>query len=161
FNADSRWGYFPGVSAGWRITEEPFMQDISFLDDLKLRASYGRSGNDNVGNFQYLSGYAFNDTYIFEGTTVEQGIRTTGLASPALTWEEVTLTDVGVAFQLFNRKLYGEAEYFYRTRSGIPATRLATLPLSFGADLPEENINSLTNRGIEFMLGFKQQTGDL
>ncbi len=153
FAANQRWGFFPSVSAGWRISQEPFLRESAIVDDLKIRASYGKSGNDNVGNFQYLSGYVFSDTYIYEGTRIEQGILTTGLANPNLTWEEVEISNIGVDFRLFNNKLYGELEGFYRNRTGIPGTRLATLPSTFGAALPQENINSLTNRGFELLLG--------
>lgn len=153
FSKENRWGYFPSVSLGWRISEEFFLNSVSFLNDLKLRASYGSSGRDAVGNFQYLAGYGFTGDFIFQGNTLEQGLGSTGLANPNLTWEEIKIYNVGLDFELFDRNLYGEAEVFYRERSGIPANRLATLPISFGANLPPENINSLNDRGIELMLG--------
>src|SRR3546814_8091554 len=91
----------------------------------------------------------------------EQGIATTGLANPYLSWEEIAISNVGLDFQLFNRKLYGEFDLFYRTRTGIPATRQGSLPNTFGASLPQENINSLSNRGFEVMLGHEGRHGDL
>ncbi len=153
FSEDQRWGYFPSVSLGWRITQEDFMQNLDALNELKLRTSYGRSGNDAVAAFQYLAGYAFARDYIFEGTRLEQAITSTGLPNPNLTWEEISIYNIGLDFSLFNRKLYGELEAFYRERNGIPANRLATVPITFGATLPQENINSLSNRGFELMLG--------
>lgn len=82
FAPGHRWGFFPSASLGWRITEESFMENTkSVLDDLKVRASYGRSGNDAVGNFQYLSGYKLNGYYLL-GDKSMSGIVTTGLANP-------------------------------------------------------------------------------
>jgi TonB-linked SusC/RagA family outer membrane protein len=160
FSEENRWGYFPSVSLGWVISEEDFIKKDSFLNQLKLRASYGESGNDNVGNFQFLSGYRFNDTYIFQGTSIEQGIIATGLANPNLTWEKISISNIGIDFQMFNNKLYGELDAFYRERSGIPATKNSTLPTSFGANLPQENINSQNNRGVELLLGTKGNSND-
>lgn len=152
FAKDSRWGYFPSVSAGWLVSDERFMDWAGGLDNLKLRASYGESGNDAVGNFQYLSGYGYGRTYMF-GSAPAQGMMATGLANPNLTWEEMRISNVGADFSFWSGRLYGELDAFYRNREGIPTVRLATLPSSFGASLPAENINSLTNRGFEAKVG--------
>ena len=160
FAANKRWGYFPGLSLGWRLSEEGFMKGLSSLDELKLRASYGSSGYDNVGSFQYLSAYSVDMTYVMADAS-RQGIRSTGMANPNLTWEQVKIYNVGVDWSLFDKKLFGTAEVFYRTRSGIPATRRTTLPSTFGATLPQENLNSLNNRGFELEIGTMGKTGDL
>ncbi|MBX3255300.1 MAG: TonB-dependent receptor [Chitinophagaceae bacterium] len=152
FPSDKRWGYFPSVSFGWRLSQENFMKGISDLGDLKLRASYGESGNDGVGNFQYLTGYQYGLIYILDNK-VQQGIVSSGLANPNLTWEKIRIYNAGLDFSLWNRKLYGEGDIFYRERTGIPATRITTLPTTFGANLPPENINSLNDRGFELRLG--------
>ena len=157
FSTNSRWGYFPSFSLGWRLSEENFMKQIGCFDDLKLRASFGSSGNDDVVNFQYLSGYNLGtfDTggvYLF-GTTTAQGIVSTGLANPYLTWEKMKIYNLGLDFSILKRKLYGELDVFYRERTGIPATRITTLPSTFGANLPNENINSINNCGFEMQLG--------
>lgn len=152
FPAEKRWGYFPSVSMGWRISEEDFLQRLDKLDDLKLRASYGESGNDGVGNFQYLAGYQYGHTYILDNA-VQQGLVSTGLANLYLTWEKIIIYNAGFDFSLNKKKLYGEADIFYRKRDGIPTTRIETLPSSFGANLPPENINSLNDRGFELKLG--------
>jgi TonB-linked SusC/RagA family outer membrane protein len=159
FAPEKRWGYFPSVSLGWRISQESFMKRQSVIDDLKLRASYGSSGNDGVGNFQYLSGYAVSGNYLLGGS-VQQGIQSTGMANPDLTWEEIEIYNAAIDLSLLNRSLYGTAEVFYRTRSGIPANRLTTLPSTFGASLPAENLNSLNDRGFEIVLGTVHQQGD-
>ncbi len=152
FPSNRRWGYFPSVSLGWVASEEGFMKEIKNLDNLKIRTSYGESGNDGVGNFQYLSGYAYGQTYIL-GAGPQQGLVSTGLANPYLTWEKIKIYNVGMDFSFWKRKLYGEFDVFYRERKGIPATRIATLPSTFGAGLPPENINSLNDRGFEFKTG--------
>lgn len=160
FPPGKRWGYFPSISAGWRLSEENFMQSVASLDNLKLRLSYGQSGNDGVGNFQYLSGYQYGHTYILDNA-IQPGIVSTGLANPYLTWEKIMIYNAGLEFSFWNRKLYGEADVFYRKREGIPTTRIATLPSSFGSALPPENINSLNDRGFELKLGTAGYRGDL
>ena len=159
FPEESRWGYFPSVSLGWIMTEEGFMDGSSALEYLKLRASYGLSGNDAVGNFQYLSGYAYGGTNVF--SNVQQGIVSTGLANPNLTWEEIAISNVGADFSFWKRKMYGETDVFYRTRAGLIANRLMTLPSTFGANLPPENLNSTNDRGFEFKLGSAGELSDL
>lgn len=160
FSEEQRWGYFPSISLGWLISEEEFMKGINALDKLKLRVSYGESGNDAVASFQYLSGYSFNQAYLI-GSGVQKGLISTGLANELLTWEEIAVRNAGLDFAFFNHKLYGELDVFYRRRSGIPATRLGSLPSTFGADLPQENLNELSDRGFELNLGTTGKLGDL
>lgn len=158
FPKNSRWGYFPSISLGWRISEEKFFKDSKVLSNLKLRASYGEAGNDNIGNFQYLSGYQFNYyTYIL-GNGPQQGLVSKGLPNPYLTWEKIKTYNIGLDFSLFDKKIYGEGDVFYRKRAGMLANRLATLPSTFGATLPPENINSSNDRGFELKLGTKGNT---
>lgn len=152
FAPEKRWGYFPSVSLGWVASEEEFMKKIKNVDNIKLRASYGESGNDAVGNFQYLSGYAYGYTYVLDAGP-QQGLVSTGLANPNLTWEKMKIYNAGADYSLWKRKLYGEFDVFYRTRDGIPATRITSLPSTFGSNLPAENLNSLNDRGFEFKAG--------
>ena len=152
FPPENQWGYFPSISLGWVLSEENFMHSANSLDFLKLRLNAGKSGNDNVGNFQYLSGYKLNETYIL-GSAPQPGLASTGLANPNLTWEKINIYNVGIDFAMWQRKLYGEANAFYRERTGIPAYRTGSLPSTFGAALPPENLNSLNNRGFELLLG--------
>jgi TonB-linked SusC/RagA family outer membrane protein len=162
FPPEKRWGYFPGISMGWRLSQENFMDEFKNIDNIKLRASYGESGNDGVGNFQYLSGYQLGtryERYPFDYET-QQAIVSTGLANPYLTWEKIKITNVGLDFSFWKSKLYGEIDAFYRTRKGIPATRLSTLPSTFGSPLPPENINSLNNRGFELKIGNSDKIKD-
>jgi TonB-linked SusC/RagA family outer membrane protein len=160
FPPDKRWGYFPGVSLGWRLHQENFMKTITAIDELKIRGSYGSSGLDNVGNFQYLSGYQLDGQWLL-GAATQVGLVSTGLANPNLTWETVKIYNLGTDFSLWNRKLFGVAEVFYRKLSGIPATRVLSLPNTFGAGLPSENLNSQNNRGFELTLGTSGTAGEL
>lgn len=162
FPADTRWGYFPSVSAGWIISEEGFMRNNApWLEVLKLRASLSNTGYDEVGNFAYLAGYRLSGSYIFNGSDNMPRLRPTGLANPNLTWEELTTYNLGLDFALFGSRIYGEADVFYRQREGILATRRLSLPSTFGADLPPENLNSSNNRGFELLLGIRGNKGDL
>lgn len=160
FPSDQRWGYFPSVSLGWRLNKEAFMENIKDLDELKIRGSYGSSGYDGVGNFQYLAGYQFDGQWLI-GSSTQQGLRSTGLANPYLTWEKIKIYNLGTDFSLWKRKLFGEADVFYRELSGIPATRILSLSNTFGASLPPENINSQNTRGFEFSLGTSGENGEL
>ncbi|GAA4307603.1 TonB-dependent receptor [Compostibacter hankyongensis] len=160
FPSDKRWGYFPSFSLGWVMSEENFMKNSAIVDNLKWRVSYGESGNDGVGNFQYLSGYQYGHTYLLDNG-IQQGIVSTGLANPDLTWEKISIYNAGLDFSLWKRKLYGVADVFYRERKGIPATRITTLPSTFGSNLPPENINSLNDRGFELQLGTAGSRNDL
>jgi TonB-linked SusC/RagA family outer membrane protein len=160
FESDKRWGYFPSVSLGWRLDQENFIKNLKGIDELKLRASYGSSGIDNVGDFQYLTGYQFSGQWLI-GNNTQAGIASTGLANPNLTWERINIYNLATDFSFFNRKLFGTAEVFYRTLSGIPATRVLSLPNTFGAVLPAENLNSQNNRGFDFSLGTSGNAGEL
>lgn len=165
FPSEKRWGYFPSVSLGWRISEESFMDNIEMLDNLKLRASFGQSGNDVIGNFQYLSGYTFRSGAwsfgsVLFGDKQMEGIYTRGLENSELTWEKISIYNVGFDFDLWRSKLYGEGDVFYRERNGILATRIFSLPNTFGAALPPENLNSLNDRGFELKIGTHNSFGD-
>ena len=155
-----RWGYFPSVSLGWNIAQENFMSQMKSLDQLKLRMSYGSSGYDGVANFAFLTGYRFDGTYTI-GSNLLSGLMPTDLANFALSWETMRIYDVGLDFSLWKRKLYGEFDYFYRERNGIPATRRGSLPDSFGAGLPVENLNSQSTAGFELKLGTSGMAGNL
>jgi TonB-linked SusC/RagA family outer membrane protein len=160
FPSNKRWGYFPSVSLGWRISQESFMRNAAAVDELKIRASYGSSGLDNVGNFQYLSGYQFDGQWLI-GANTQVGLVSTGLANPNLTWETIKIYNLGTDFSLWRRKLFGGVDVFYRELSGIPATRILSLPNTFGASLPQENLNSQNNRGFELTLGTSGAIRDL
>lgn len=159
FIKEKRWGYFPSVSLGWIVSQENFMQNLNALEFLKLRASYGSSGYDNVGAFLYLTGYNISGVYQW-GNKFQSGLESTGLANPDLTWEVMTIYNGGLDFSILNRTLYGSINVFYRTRTGIPGRRTVSYASTFGAALPTENLNSQNNRGFELELGSAKNMGD-
>ncbi|WP_396184849.1 SusC/RagA family TonB-linked outer membrane protein [Flavobacterium sp.] len=159
FPSESRWGYFPSVSLGWLLSKEKFLANYKSIDNLKIRTSVGQSGNDAVGNFSYLAGYSTIGSVLFDDKQLT-GLYITGLANPILTWEKMTIYNSGVDFSFYNKKIYGTFDGFYRERTGIPASRATSLPSTFGATLPVENINSLSDSGFELSLGTQGNIGD-
>lgn len=165
FPESSRWGYFPGASLAWRLEQEPFLKNSKLIEALKLRLSYGSAGNDNTGNFQYMTGYSITDkttggSYIF-GSSRSPGILSRGLPNPNLTWENLKIYNGGLDFSFWKGMLYGSADVFYRERSGILANRLTTVPSTFGSTLPPENINKTNTRGFELLIGTSRKNRDL
>src|SRR5690606_20015070 len=101
FPENSRFGYFPGISAGWRLSDESWF-NAGFVNDLKIRASYGELGGDNVGANQFINNYVFNNMYTI-GNSIYAGIDLAKLANPGITWEVSKKTDVGFNARLFDR----------------------------------------------------------
>ena len=163
FYEDNRWGFFPGVSAAWRISEEAFFKNkFSNVDNLKLRLSVGQAGDEANVNFNYLTGYIFGNNYIFDsGGTISKGLKSKGLANKNARWAETTTYNLGIDYSIYNRKFYAEFDIFYRLKSKMLATRAQSLPSTFGASLPEENINKQDTRGFELMLGHANKIGNL
>lgn len=153
FPENSRWGFFPAVSLGWRVSEESFLRDNPVVDNLKLRASWAKLGdNTGIAGFQYLTGYTYpSGNYIF-GDDVIPTLVSRGLANTGITWYTAKTYNVGVDFALWKGLLSGEVDVFYRKRDGLMATRAAALPGTFGASLPQENLNSDDDRGFEIVL---------
>lgn len=153
FPVDKRWGFFSGVSAGWRLSDEKFMQGVTAIDNLKLRASWGKLGSDNTGNFQFLTGYSYpSRNYILGNDIVSNGMVDTGVPNPNITWEESEVSNLGVDLSLWQRLIQVEADVFYRKRGGLLARRNLQLPSTFGAALPFENLNSDNTRGFEIII---------
>jgi hypothetical protein len=135
------------------------MDDIEWIDNLKLRGGASKTGYDAIGAFQYLTGYRFASTYMIDAET-RTGLEPTGLENPNITWEEMTIYNIGLDYSIFNSKLYGETDVFYRDRQNMLATRELSLPNTFGASLSKENINSQNTRGFETLLGYRKSTGN-
>lgn len=158
FHKDNRWGYFPSFSAGWRISEEGFMDSQKdWLDNLKIRASYGSLGNiNNVGNYDYFANYSSKNSwgselsYTFDNVPVKV-LQESKPANPKLHWEKVTLTDLGVDFDLFNGKLRGTVDYYIKNTSDILLAY--NVPVETGiTKAPSQNIAKVRNKGFEFAL---------
>lgn len=160
FPKNKRWGFFPSISAGWRMSEETFIKNnLTWIDNLKLRAGVSQTGFDSVGAFQYLTGYKFEGYNVLGGKEVP-GLTTTGIANTNISWETMTLYNVGLDLSVLNSKLYSEIDVFYRKRDDMLGTRVVSLPNTFGATLPSENINSQSTRGFEVLIGHRGNFGD-
>jgi TonB-linked SusC/RagA family outer membrane protein len=162
FQSDKRWGFFPGISAGWRLSEEAFLRDrADWLDNLKLRASWGKQGNDNITAFQYLLKYTFGRDYVFNGTDA-QGVYQVGFPNQDVTWEVADTYNAALEGSVLNGLLGFEAEIFKTTRSNILAKRNASIPNYTGLiDLPDENIGEVNNRGVELQLNHRNRVGEV
>ncbi len=161
-----RVGYFPGGSVGWRITEEPFFRNLlhnnkNILSDLKLRASYGILGDDNpngspiVAPYAYLPGYNYNQgTAIIDGNALTVS-RDKGIPTTNITWLKSRITDLGLDFVLLKGKLTGSIDYFYRKRTGLPASKNDVIvPQELGYSLPLANLNSDAQYGEELSIAY-------
>ena len=163
FREGNRWGYFPGFSIGWRLSEENFIKDLGIFSNLKLRASWGQLGNQNIsGYWPYLEEFAQNFTLSYSyGGSLSPGAAVTAMVDPNITWETSTTTDIGIDIGLLNNKLTIEADYFDKTTSNI----LVQLPiprLLGGKTAAFENVGEMLNRGIELTINYdnKQQNRD-
>lgn len=169
FAEESRWGFFPSVSAAWRLSEEDFLKDVDFVNSLKVRMSFSETGNDNIGLYRYLEAFSIqgitnnfaSGPYLFGNSGLSTAISTTGLANPNVTWRELTTYNFGIDAMLFDGLLGIELDIFYRDQKGIFATPLSDFPSTFGATLPQENQNSTSNRGFDLVLSHKNKVGEL
>jgi len=159
FHKDKRWGVFPAFSAGWVISKEDFLTNVDFIDNLKLRASWGQVGNDRVPQFQFLSGFKFNGGYVI-GNGYQKGIFDNKPPNVLITWETATSTNIGFDFSLFNGQLTGEFDYFTKRTKDILRPNTAATPSTFGSSLPDENFAVVDNHGIELVLGHRKSVGD-
>jgi TonB-linked SusC/RagA family outer membrane protein len=167
FAPEKRSGLFPGISAGWRVTEEQFMKNLlgenSVLNEFKIRGSYAILGDDDIGigPYDYLPGYNYGGTpVILDGKPVVPA-SDKGQIVDNLTWYENHISNIGVDFYLFDSKLSGTFEAFKRTREGLKGRKYDVLiPNELGYSLPEENVNSDEVFGWETSLGYKDNIGD-
>ncbi|WP_363437815.1 TonB-dependent receptor [Chitinophaga ginsengisegetis] len=155
FAPGKRWGYFPAFSAGWIISEENFMKDHpSPLTYLKLRGSWGKSGNLAGAAFQYLNGYnLYGNAYAYGNGNMVQGSNITREANPNITWEISTKTDIGIDATLWKGLLTLEVDYFHERRTGMLLPPAVTVPVEYGLNLSDENQGIMENRGIDISAG--------
>lgn len=162
FPKGNRFGFFPGVSLGWRISEEGFWKEnVSWMDYLKLRASFGQMGNDKVSSFQYMTTYTFQNPAILGGSSPkpQTGVWQKRTANPNITWEVATTYNVGLESR-FLENFNFEVDVFKTKRENILATRNASIPDYAGLSLPDENIGECSSYGTELSLGYNKQFGD-
>ncbi|HLU93780.1 MAG TPA: TonB-dependent receptor [Membranihabitans sp.] len=153
---DTRWGFFPSVSAAWRISEELFMKDNTWLDNLKLRASWGQLGNQNVGNYPYqdvlsTTSYAFN--------SLEPGVVLTRLVDKTLRWETTSITDIGLDGNIKNGLLYFAIDWYDKFTDDILYS--IPVPASVGLSAPTINGGQMKNTGWDFEIGHRNNFGEV
>ncbi|SDK00179.1 TonB-linked outer membrane protein, SusC/RagA family [Catalinimonas alkaloidigena] len=159
FPAQGRWGVFPSFSAGWRLSEEAFVQNaLPWIDNLKLRASWGILGNQNIGNYPYQNVLQLGQNYTFGGN-LASGTRLTTLANNDITWESTQVTDVGLDVSVLQGKLSLEVDYFDKTTSDI----LYNISVSrvLGLTPSEVNAGEVKNTGIELVLNYQTALGQV
>lgn len=157
FPENSRWGFFPSASAAWRLSEEEFF-NVPVISNLKLRGSIGNAGNDNVAAFQFQTNYVLGSTNAF-GNSIYTGIKAGTPPNPNITWEKSTNYDIGFDFGLFDNKLTGDFDYFYRYSYDILYNRVRVIPATYGANLSSENYAKTDVRGLEFSLNYNDKIG--
>ncbi len=151
FGANHKWGWFPSVSAAWGISQEAFMQDISWLNDLKLRAGYGVTGNqDGLKPYKSLELYQPYGTY-YNGGGTSTSFRITQNPNPDLKWESTAMFNIGVDFQLFNGRLGGTVEYYSKKTSDMLYDYAVPTPTYVYKKIAA-NVGDMSNKGIEVML---------
>jgi len=183
FRSGHRWGFFPSVSAGWRLSEESFMQGLNekiSLSNFKIRASWGQMGDDIirytndlanvqrhgmpeyiVNPYSYLDGYTYGAGSAVLGGTTTTGVVYRGRPITTLSWIKATLINVGIDYGFLDNRLNGSFELFQRKRTGLPAARYDVLvPVEVGFELANENLNSDYHQGVELAVSWGDQIND-
>lgn len=156
FAKGNKWGTFPSFSAAWRISEEAFMKNLGFVDNLKLRASWGQTGNERIDAFMYLPQY--NTANVVMNGNLVSAVYQGKMANPDVTWETVEQTNVGLDFGFLNNMIYGELDWYSKETKDILLA--LGIPKFIGLDAPEQNAGVVRNSGIEAMIGFRKTFGD-
>jgi TonB-linked SusC/RagA family outer membrane protein len=160
FSPDNRWGSFPGVSVGWRLSEEAFLQSVPAISELKVRASYGSLGSiSSVGSYEYQSFISSNTAYDFNNAATP-GSYYERLSNPNLTWEKTNMINYGVDVGLFANALTFSVEYFVRNTDDLLLDVNATPSLGFTAPT-KMNVAKMKNWGSEFSVGYTRAVGAL
>ena len=149
FAANNKWGYFPAISAAWKMHEEPFLQGVESINELKLRVSYGATGNQGINSLESL-GVAEDRPYVFGGETVGGSTASSRLPNPNLKWETTTTFNAGVDFRLFNNLFEGTVEYYKANTTDLLLDR--AIAGTTGFNVIRFNVGELQNQGFEATL---------
>ena len=160
FGTNNKYATFPSFSLGWNITNEPFMKNApKWLSNLKLRASWGKNGNENIDDFRYAVFTATGNNYILgRGEAVINGVKANGMPNPDLKWEESEQTDIGLDFGFMSNALTFSVDYYIKKTNGMLMTM--AIPSYVGETKPIGNVGSMKNSGVEFEIGYKFNVGD-
>jgi len=157
FAPGKRWGFFPSVSLGWRISKESFFPTGGLVNDLKLRGSVGLLGNDAIASWQWYQAYAVSSPGAVFGS-VTSGIAPGAIANPDITWEKSLTSNLGLDLSMLNNKISVSAEFFKRHTTDIFGSRQETAPATFGATFPSQNYGIMNSTGFEVEAGFQNVT---
>jgi len=171
FLPSKQWDNFYSFEGGWRLSEENFIKNnVSFINNLKLRATWGRLGSDSSNLYEFLTGYNYPATggrengypngYFF-GDSYIPTMSVRGTANEQISWYDIYSTNLGVDVDLWKGLFGFTAEVFKRTRDGLYATREVELPATFGSSMPQENMNGDLNKGLEIELRHRNKINDL
>ena len=163
FPQSKKFGFFPSVAAGWRLSEENFFKEnesLGFISNLKLKVSWGRLGNQNIGNYPYQSVYELGQNYPF-GDTYTQGAAVTTAVDPTIKWEETETIDGGLEAVFWNGLLSVNASYFNRRTYDILYKPSGSVSTILGQKISEMNTGELKDFGWEFEVGHRNKIGDV
>lgn len=173
FGKNNRYATFPSVSAGWRVNQESFLKKASWIDDLKIRASWGQTGNQEIDNLArytlYVSNYGVNESggqsygtsYDIAGTngggTLASGFKRNQIGNDNIKWETTTQTDLGFDFAFFRNTLYGNFDWYFKKTKDILVNMPGIAVMGEGSS-QWINAGEMENRGFEFNIGYRNQT---
>lgn len=161
FPEDKRFGFFPSISAGWRLGQEEFFRNsVGFFDALKLRASWGQTGNDRVDPYQHLANFEVGPTHVFGINTEVPTLVPAEVPNPNITWEVANQLDIGVEGEVLDHRLAFTFDYFDYLRKDILAFRNASIPRTSGLELPRENIGEVKSWGFDGSLSWRHRISD-
>lgn len=161
FGASNKYANFPSASAGWRISQEKFLSNVKWISDLKIRGSWGITGNDNIGNYIFEQTYNTNLDYVLGNDVVVGAVALTSLANPTITWETIKQFDVALDGSLFNNRLSLTAEYFKRNSYDLLYANFP-IPSTIGVtNLAAQNAASMVNSGVELTVNYRGRLSKL
>jgi len=161
FGSDNKWATFPSFSLGWNPTNEKFLQNRpDWWSNTKIRFSWGKNGNEAIGDFAYTVLTEGNNNFYFgpEGSSMTYGSKASGLANPSLRWEESTQTDVGLDLGFFNNSLQFSIDYYKKRTTGMLMTM--QIPTYVGESKPTGNVGKMDNEGVEMELRWNRNFGE-
>ncbi|HXS55460.1 MAG TPA: TonB-dependent receptor [Hanamia sp.] len=161
FPKGSQFGFFPGISLGWRISEENFWKNnVHVINDLKIRGSWGQTGNDRIYPYQFAANYGYNGTYTFNQNVVANTTSQVRTPNPNITWEVANQSNIGFDLQMLKSKIFISADYFYNVRSNILWWKNASVPATAGLSLPQQNFAKVSNQGFEYEIGYHSSSAN-
>jgi TonB-linked SusC/RagA family outer membrane protein len=148
FGKNNKWAFFPSAAIAWRVSQESFMQNIDFLSNLKIRGSYGLTGNQEIQEYQSIDRYSLQN-YFFGGS-LTSGLNAGNIPNPDLKWETTAVTDIGLDLGFFDNRLTLTGDYYYKKTTDLLWN--ITVPLTTGFSTKFSNIGSVENKGLEISL---------